>query len=120
LERPPLHQIDVEVAVAVVVDQRTAGAGDLGHVERAGAPVEVEEVEAELGGALDEDRWLAGPGAGLGRAEVGAAGRAGRSRLAIAGSAAADRQRESERRARSEHQRVAGVRSAREARPSSA
>ena len=53
-EQLALHEVDVEVAVVVVVEQAGAGSGHLGLVEPAGHPVEVHEVEAGLGGPVDE------------------------------------------------------------------
>ena len=49
-----LHQVDVEVAVVVVVEQGDAGRHDLRVVPLARHAVEVDEVEAGLFGALDE------------------------------------------------------------------
>ena len=48
-EHLPLHQVDVEVAVVVVVEQRDAGRHDLRVVELAGHAVEVDEVETGRG-----------------------------------------------------------------------
>ena len=48
LEAPRLHEVDVEVAVVVVVDEGRARAGDLGEVVGAGASAVVYEVEARL------------------------------------------------------------------------
>ena len=53
-ERLALHEIHVEVAVLVVVEERDAGADHLGHVELARHAVDVDEVEAGVRGAIDE------------------------------------------------------------------
>jgi hypothetical protein len=53
-ERLPLHQIHVEVAVLVVVEERHARADHLGHVELTRHAVDVHEVEAGVRGAIDE------------------------------------------------------------------
>ena len=53
-EPSALHQVDVEVAVVVVVEQAHPGAHHLGLVEPAAHPVDVDEVEPRLRGAVDE------------------------------------------------------------------
>ncbi len=55
-EHRALDQIDVEVAVAVVVEQGSAGAHHLGVVEASGHAVEVMERDADLGGDVGERR----------------------------------------------------------------
>ena len=59
-EHAALHQVDVEVAVVVVVEQRDARRHDLGLVEPAGHPVDVDEVEAARRGPVDEPLRFAG------------------------------------------------------------
>ena len=48
LDRSALHQIEIEVAVAVVVEQTDSGAHDLGEVEATRRTVPVLEVDADL------------------------------------------------------------------------
>jgi len=49
-----LREVDVEIAVVVVVEQRDAAAHHFREIEIAGHAVEVGEVEAGCGGAIDE------------------------------------------------------------------
>ena len=63
-EHRPLHQVGVEVAVAVVVEQRRTRAGDLGKVVAPRHAVEVDEVEARGRGAIFEHRSVLGLGYG--------------------------------------------------------
>jgi hypothetical protein len=51
-ERVTLWDVDVEVAVVVHVEQRDAWCEDLSHVEAAGHPVDVLEVEARFSGTV--------------------------------------------------------------------
>ena len=53
-EHLPLDDIDVEIAIVVVVEQADAGGHDLGVIDLPGHAVEVDEVEPGLPGALDE------------------------------------------------------------------
>ena len=53
-ERLTLHQIHVQVAVLVVVEERDAGRQHLGHVELTRHAVDVDEVEAGFPGAIHE------------------------------------------------------------------
>jgi hypothetical protein len=58
-----LRQVDVEVAVVVVVEEGGARADDLGVVQLAGHPAEMRERQARLFGAVDEPvavRWEVG------------------------------------------------------------
>ena len=56
LELAPLHQINVQVAVVVVVEQRHARAHDLRHEVFARGAIEVVEVEADFCRHITEDR----------------------------------------------------------------
>ncbi len=60
VEGRALHQIDVQVAVVIVVEQRHAGTHDLGHVVTPGGTVEVMKVETGLRGHVAENRRLIG------------------------------------------------------------
>ncbi len=51
----PLHQVDVEVPVVVVVEERRPRAHDLQQPELPGHAVEVDEVETGLGGGVHEE-----------------------------------------------------------------
>ena len=53
-KHPPLREIDVEVAVVVVVEERNAAREHLGEVELARHAVEVGKGQTGLGGAIDE------------------------------------------------------------------
>ena len=53
-----LAEVEVEVAVSVDVEQGDGAAHVLRKVELAGHAVVVREVDAEFGGAVDEDRLL--------------------------------------------------------------
>ena len=75
-EQLALHQVDVEVAVIVVVEERRTGAGDLGHIELAGHTVEVYEVEAAFGGHVAERRPSVDCRAVVGRRRCGLLGTA--------------------------------------------
>src|SRR5262249_59283603 len=55
-ERPALDEEDVEVAVAVVVEEGGAAAQDLRVVELPGPAVGVAEGQPPLGRAVDEER----------------------------------------------------------------
>ena len=55
-ERRPLQQVDVEVTVDVVVDQRDARPHDLGQVVLARRTADVLEVETGLGCGIPKDR----------------------------------------------------------------
>src|SRR5262245_66669016 len=52
--RRALNEVDVEITVVVVVEERNAWSEDLRVVERSGRAVHVHEVEAGLTGDLDE------------------------------------------------------------------
>jgi hypothetical protein len=53
-ERAALGQEDIEIPIVVVVEERNAGAENLGHVELPRHAVDVHEIEARLPGAIDE------------------------------------------------------------------
>jgi hypothetical protein len=46
---------EVEIAVVVVIEKSSSGAHVLGHIEAAGHAVEVNEVEPDGGGDVDEE-----------------------------------------------------------------
>ena len=72
-EQLALHEVHVEVAVVVVVEESRARSRHLRLVELAGHAVEVDEVEPGLGGPIDEPlpvgaagATASAPGAGAG------------------------------------------------------
>ncbi len=69
-EHASLNQVDVEVAVVVVVEERAAGAHDLAEVELPRHAVEMDEVETRGRGQVDEDL----PGAGRAAGSLASAG----------------------------------------------
>ena len=60
LQRPALHQPNVQAAVAVEIEHRGASADDLRQPELARHAVAVLEIEPRLAGDLDETRALCG------------------------------------------------------------
>src|SRR3989442_952858 len=59
-EHVPLNDVDIEIAVVVVIEQRDARWKDLGIVELAGAAVEMHEVKARGGCLIAEPLFRKG------------------------------------------------------------
>ena len=73
-EQSALHEIDVEVAVVVVIEQRDAGPHDLGLIELPGHAVEVDEVDPRRRRLIDEPLFVARIGPDGGRSVHGVRG----------------------------------------------
>ncbi len=58
VEPAALHQVDVEIAVVVVVEERHTRAENLRHVELTRHAIDVDEVDTGLGGAIDKPLCL--------------------------------------------------------------
>ena len=68
VERPALHEINVEVAVAVIVEQRNARSHDLGKVQLTARPVVVHERQPRL--CVQFAKWIGPPRTRHDRAEL--------------------------------------------------
>src|ERR1043166_29790 len=64
VETRALDEIDVQIAVVVVIKQGHAGAHDLGHIVMAGCEIEMTKVETGLGRDVPENRPFVCPGSG--------------------------------------------------------